>query len=453
MIDFTLYPNLNGQLGENKVQIPDGVTTFWPDGDALVGNFIYKDGKLSGFVDTKALIANDAKSTTIPYDFFDANLENVRESSMSFNLGERCKYFTLKQMPKYKGCKTLNDIKAIDANYIENDIVDGVWTKDLEDLENGFQMFCDCIALTAFTSDSSGSPVNLCSLTNGNQMFKNCTNLTVFNSELPSLTTGAWMFQRCSNLTRWNIELPSLMNASGMFYNCDNLTEVNIDLSSLTNGNQMFTNCTNLTTFTSDLSSLTNGGGMFNNCYNLIKFVGDLSSLENIGGMFTNCTNLTSFKSDLKSLTNGNRMFYGCKLDTQSLKNIADTINTVTDSNPIHIGIGNTTPTEEENIYLTQIHNKGWQVYVNGTNLYNSTDGVALIPIDGEQTLNPIPFWAKPVPSTEEDANYIDENGNFFNILGGQFIYVNDPETYGMFTSEEDAAANMRLTRIEKEEV
>ena len=55
-IDYTLYPNAGGILGQTKVQIPDGVTTQWPDGDALVNNFIYKDGKLSGFVDTKALI-------------------------------------------------------------------------------------------------------------------------------------------------------------------------------------------------------------------------------------------------------------------------------------------------------------------------------------------------------------------------------------------------------------
>jgi hypothetical protein len=46
----------------------------------------------------------------------------------------------------------------------------------------------------------------------------------------------------------------------------------------------------------------------------------------------------------------------------------------------------------------------------------------------------------------------MDENGNYFNILGGQFIYVNDPETYGMFTSEEDAAMQMKLIKIEKEE-
>jgi hypothetical protein len=178
-----------------------------------------------------------------------------------------------------------------------------------------------------------------------------------------------------------------------------------------------------------------------------------MQSLTNGGSMFYFCSNLTSFKSNLSSLQNGENMFYGCKLDTQSIKNIAETINTVTDSNPIHIGIGNTTPTEEENTYLTQIHNKGWQVYVNGDHNSNIFNPTSLIPIDGEQNLNPIPFWAKPIPSTQEEANYIDENGNYYNILGGQFIYVNDPETYGMFINEEDAAAQMRLTKIEKEEV
>ena len=67
-----------------------------------------------------------------------------------------------------------------------------------------------------------------------------------------------------------------------------------------------------------------------------------------------------------------------------------------------------------------------------------------------EETTTLIPYYAKLVPSDEENASYVDKDGNFFNILGGQFIYVNDPETYGMFTSIEDAAANMRLTKIEK---
>lgn len=433
MIDFTLYPNLNGNLGEKKVQIPDGVTTFWPDGDALVGNFVYKDGKLSGFVDTKALITNDAKSTTIPYDYFEAEMENVREDSVKFNLGERCKNFTLKLIPKYKGCKTLSDIKAIDVNYIENDIVDGVWSKELEDLENGTQIFWECSSLTFFNC------LKLKSLTNAHYMFRDCVNLTSFETDLSSLTYSGFMFCRCVNLTSFKSKLISLEN-----------------------GTRMFENCHNLKTFESNLSSLTNGHGMFSGCGALPYFEGDLSSLSNGLYMFLNCSSLTSFKSSLKSLSNGYQMFHYCKLDTQSLKNIADTINNVTSLENenqnggiwkmIHIGIGSKTPSEEEHTYLTQIHNKGWEVYVNGSpNDYVPTDGISLIPIDGEQNLNPIPFWAKPVPSDEESANYIDENGNFFNILGGQFIYVNDPESYGMFINEEDAAANMRLTKIEKD--
>ena len=188
----------------------------------------------------------------------------------------------------------------------------------------------------------------------------------------------------------------------------------------------MFTSCSNLTTFTSDLSSLTNGDYMFEYC-----------------------ENLTTFTSDLSSLTNGNGMFGCCSLDTASINNIAETINTVTDKPSIHIGIGNSTPTEEEHTYLTQIHEKGWSVYVNGSsNAY--TPAVATLDETGETMTTPIPFWAKPVPSDEEHAKYTDSEGNFFDILGGQFIYVDDPDTYGMFLNEEDAATQMRLTKIEK---
>lgn len=91
-IDYTLWPNAGGTLGQNKVQIPDGVTTPWPEGDALVGNFVYKDGLLSGFVDTKALIANESKSTTIPYDYVNIELP-FTEDVMTINRGPHNKYF------------------------------------------------------------------------------------------------------------------------------------------------------------------------------------------------------------------------------------------------------------------------------------------------------------------------------------------------------------------------
>ena len=398
-IDYTLWPNTEGTLGQNKVQIPDGVTTQWPEGDALVGNFVYNKGKLVGFVDTKALINNTSKTSTINYDFVDIHLENIGEGDITFTLGERCKKFTVTYGSsdtgnsgdtvtfKYKGCTTVEEVKAVDPDYLTNDIVDGVWTEGLGDLENGYRMFIDCRNLTTFTSDLS-------SLTNGSSMFYDCDNLTAFSSDLRSLTYGSYMFYDCNALT----------------------------------------------SFSSDLSSLKNG------------YV-----------MFLNCTNLTSFNSDLSSLTDGSLMFSGCKLDTASVQNIAATINTPTSEGTIHIGIGNSTPNEEEDAAFKQMSDKGWSVYVNGSSYGQESccsccasccASLSTLDENGEETTEtPIPYWAKPVPATEETAEFVDVDGNYYNVLGAQFIYVSDPETYGMFLNREDAIANMRLKRIGEEEI
>jgi hypothetical protein len=110
-------------------------------------------------------------------------------------------------------------------------------------------------------------------------------------------------------------------------------------------------------------------------------------------------------------------MFEGCKLDTASVKNIADTIKTHTGM--IHIGIGNSEPNDEEITAFNKISSKGWTVYVNGSK-YTPTSPAAITTLDenGEETVTPIPFWAKPVPSDEEHAHYVDSEGNFYNILG-----------------------------------
>ena len=380
-IDYTLWPNTDGNLGNIKVQIPDGVNTFWPEGDALVHNFVYKDGVLAGFVDTKALTVNDSKTTVINYDYFDIELP-FTEGEIAITRGERSKYFNVRYSVskddnviitlKYKGCKTVDDVKAVDPNYLTTDIVDGVWSEGLGDLENSSYMFQDCSKLTSFSSD-----------------------------------------------------LSSLTNGSNMFYT------------------------TNLSEFASDLPSLTNGSAMFNNCYQLTSFSSNLSSLENGSNMFQACYQLTSFTSDLSSLTNGYYMFEYCNLDTASVQNIADTINS--HNGKIHIGIGNTTPNSQEEAAFNTMVSKGWTVYVgvNGgkPSQWNPT---SLTPIDGEEQQTPIPFYAKPVQSDEKHAKYVDENGNFYIILGGNYIYGDDISTYGMFMSEEDAAANMRLTKYVK---
>ena len=43
-IDYSLWPNVDGELGKIKVAIPTNAED-WPEGDALVGNFVYNDGK------------------------------------------------------------------------------------------------------------------------------------------------------------------------------------------------------------------------------------------------------------------------------------------------------------------------------------------------------------------------------------------------------------------------
>lgn len=142
------------------------------------------------------------------------------------------------------------------------------------------------------------------------------------------------------------------------------------DLSSLTSGYSMFYNCSNLTTFTSDLSSLWDGSHMFSVCFELTSFASDLSSLTEGFGMFLMCSNLTSFASDLSSLTSGYQMFSGCKLDEESVRHIANTINDVSELNlgfQSKISIGHDTNIPEISIIEcgNKMLKKGWDVYFN----------------------------------------------------------------------------------------
>lgn len=91
----SIWPNEDGNLGNIKVQIPDGVNVQWPEGDALLGNCVYQNGKLVGFVDTKALTVNSSGSTTINYDYVNIELP-FAEDAMTINRGPRNKYLFIK---------------------------------------------------------------------------------------------------------------------------------------------------------------------------------------------------------------------------------------------------------------------------------------------------------------------------------------------------------------------
>lgn len=107
---------------------------------------------------------------------------------------------------KYKGCTTVDEVRAKDSNYKTNDIVNGAWTE------------------------------LLCDLTNGDWMFDSNNNIVSFCSDLSMLYSSSYMFRSCGNLTTFDTDLPSLTNSDNMFTHCSNLTSFSSDLSSLTDG-------------------------------------------------------------------------------------------------------------------------------------------------------------------------------------------------------------------------
>ena len=378
------------------------------------------------------------------------------------------------------------------------------FTSDLSELKNGWGMFQCCDKLTNFNS-------NLSSLEDGCMMFESCRSLTDFGKytgdyyyfadiaeyscDLGSLVKGMYMFNQCNSLENFDANLDSLKYADGMFSRtkiksftndmpalvngdymfdyCNNLSEFTSDLSSLERSVHMFSLCIGLNNFDVNLQSVKHANYMFYNCSNLTTFTSDLSSLVSGISMFESCSALTSFTSDLSSLLFGSFMLHRCALDDKSLMYIAHSINDVSNLTEeqicevcgssygfkeIGIGIGHEYVSDfsklpqETRDYLNMIHDKGWQIQIsfpmsaNGGN-YQPT---SLIPIDDEETTTPIPYYAKPVQCDEKNAKYVNSNGEYFNIIGGNLILVDDPETYGLFVSEEDAAANMGLILYER---
>jgi hypothetical protein len=188
----------------------------------------------------------------------------------------------------------------------------------------------------------------------------------------------------------------------------------------------------------------------------LTSFSGDLSSLQSGYKMFGNGANVTYTNEEgVKEITKDIT-----PLDEQSVMIIADTIkdlNGFTDwSNyfgsaqrgVIHIGYDSEVcDAAKIEGYCTEIMNKGWTVYLNGT--VQTTDegieGLVTTDEDGSVTVTPIPYYCKPVEVDQKEANWT--NGEkYYIILGAQKVFGDDLSTYGMFTSMEDAAMNIGFT-------
>lgn len=413
----SIWPNSEGPLGKNKAQIPDGVTVKWPEGDALVGNFVYKDGLISGFVDTNALIVNESKTSTVPYDYVNIHLDSIKEGDMNVLQGDRCKYFyvtfgsgnsgeTIVLGTTLANCTTIDDVFAVGGNYKTNYIIEGVWNESLESLVEGYD----------------GPP------------------------EYPF-----GMFQSCSNLITFNSDLRSLTNGGAMFSICDNLETFNADVSSLTEAYQMFYKTYSLSSFTNDLPSLKNGEYMFQNS-GIRTFVSDLSSLTNGHSMFYYSERLTSFTSNLSSLTNGDWMFTRCKLNSNSVKNIIDTINTVS-SGDLRLDVGCNDTAEDADIFaqeigyadmtslLSALEAKGWTVISCYTGRPSVTYSMRSLRADS------LPIFVKPI-ETENDFEYTSQDGSKKYILDIFHRSTGSIDGYTQFNSLEEAISDLHLIKI-----
>lgn len=136
------------------------------------------------------------------------------------------------------------------------------------------------------------------------------------------------------------------------------------------------------------MGSLEDGERMFEGCNDLDRFVGDLSKLKNGRYMFENCgISYFEFVSDLSSLDWGYHMFYNTWLTEESLIHITETIKkrSSSDRRDLHLGVYYDVDLELVRKLLTEIHEKGWDVYVNlqATNSDNQVEPELFDPTTG----------------------------------------------------------------------
>ena len=357
-------------------------------------------------------------------------------------------------------------------------------------LENGMYMFSQ--------TNLQNFDFNLLNLKDGSSMFRS-SKLFTFNSDLCNLKTGNQMFL-LTNLSKFTNDLSLLEGASQMFAYTP-LESFSSKLGSLKSGSHMFNECRKLNNFkTNNLDSLRNGGDMFRNTA-IDEFVYDLPSLiqgmnmflgnpsefeytynKLVNGVLTEVTevlppsSLKKFRGSLPSLQCGYSMFRACNLDEDSIMVITDTINDIREIkannswepiiNHNITGFGGILDIDYDSTicdakkvdeYCTEIMNKGWTVYLNGTiqTSDEGIEGVATLAEDGTIAITPVPYYCKSKEVPKEYAEWTDGE-KYYIILGAQKIFGDDISTYGMFTSIEDAAANMGLVSykyIEEEQI
>lgn len=421
-------------LGTNKIDIS---TVTWPTGDKIISPFVYDENdKLVGFVDTKALTVSGSATTTMNYSHIEADFSSISEGSLTVNTPNA----TVK---KFKWAVSTDggesfDFVIIDFNTTDQETIDTVRTAKRV-VDNKLYDADDNLIGTLDTSKIEVAGIFDTENNIRDGLYCNMDTSTVE--------------QRNLILNEFNSNLSSLVNSAYMF-TFSKIASFKSNLSSLTNGYAMFTACEDLTIFDpTDLRSLIIGDGMLAGTA-ITSFNFNLSSLISAYQMFYNCQNLTSFTSDLSSLTNGTYMFHSCKLDSTSIKNIIDTINTVS-SGSIILGLGCDTDTTDKNLFaqeagyadmtslLAALQAKGWTVYTQHNGRPSSTYSLR------KPAENTLPVFAK----LEEDKKYVDytsEDGSKKYMLNWFHETTGSTEGYTQYATLEEAVEALNIKPIER---
>lgn len=94
--------------------------------------------------------------------------------------------------------------------------------------------------------------------------------------------------------------------------------------------------------------------------------------------------------------------------------------------------------------YCDKIISKGWTVYLNGATQVANNGVIETISLTNEDGTH-IPYYYKPLQVSEDAAEYVDQNGNYYIIVGAQYVLGDDISTYGMFTSYDHAVQEITL--------
>lgn len=477
ILQNSIWPNAGGTLGEIKAQIPDGVTVKWPDGDALVHNFVYHNGKLVGFVDTKALAANNSKSTTFPYDYVNITLDSILEDTMTIVPGERCKRLSIKyaDIVKFLTPKLKNLLGEIKFElYFEKDIkkliihTDRITEDVLTSLET---LLGEILPQTVETENYNhnieigwrdinkyAECVTVDDMLAVNPNYKNdLTSDGEWVYPLPKLSQGDYAFKDAP-LRKFSVTLPSLVNGKQFFAGTALEGEMVLDLPNIsTNGiSQMFmlsqtsNNVSKLTKLTinakqgSLLHQVISSEGSVKKDYSLeeFKFTGGTKSVTSVHSLARYRYALKRFSSDFEgNVEHWNDAFPESILDKESVLGILKASKipvTPTSANiPSHFGIHVDYKDDEEVLAaIKTFEDGGWKLVIrwNGT----PTSEISLIDLKE--------IWCKVIES--EYGEYTDENGTCVSLDWGH--HVTDTIGYKPFFSLEEAIAHFNIKPIER---